>query len=130
MALAISCRLSAAVAREKSAHGESKTKAAEDGGRERTMPCCRSRRRAFAFRPATALWRVSGNTLPHRTLLRDAGGTWNRLDKCWEFTGEDPTAKLAAAIEAAPPPRPQQRRATEPPSRTITAIARGCATGC
>ena len=21
---------------------------------------------------------------------------------CWEFTGEDPTAKLAAAIEAAP----------------------------
>ena len=49
-----------------------------------------------------ALWRVSGNTLPHRTLLRDAGGTWNRLDQCWEFAGEDPTAKLAAAIEATP----------------------------
>jgi len=47
-------------------------------------------------------WRVSGNTLPHRTALRDAGGTWNRLDMCWEFTGEDPTATLAAAIEAAP----------------------------
>jgi len=49
-----------------------------------------------------ALWRVSGNTLPHRTLLRDAGGSWNRLDMCWEFTGEDPTAKLAAALEAVP----------------------------
>ncbi len=48
------------------------------------------------------LWRVNGNTLPHRTVLRDAGGIWNRLDQCWEFTGEDPTAKLAAAIEAPP----------------------------
>ena len=47
-------------------------------------------------------WRVSGNTLPHRALLRDAGGTWNRLDQCWEFTGEDPTAKLAAAIGTTP----------------------------
>ncbi|MCC8431283.1 DNA repair protein RadC [Reyranella aquatilis] len=50
------------------------------------------------------LWRVSGNTLPHRVLLREAGGTWNRLDQCWDFTGEDPTARLAAALEAAPPP--------------------------
>ena len=49
-----------------------------------------------------ALWKVTGNTLAHRTLLRDAGGTWNRLDQCWEFSGDDPTAKLAAALEAAP----------------------------
>jgi len=49
-----------------------------------------------------SLWRVSGNTLPHRTVLRDAGGTWNRLDMCWDFTGENPTARLAAAIDAAP----------------------------
>ena len=48
------------------------------------------------------LWRVSGNTLPHRAALRDAGGAWNRLDMCWEFTGEDPTARLAAVIETAP----------------------------
>jgi DNA repair protein RadC len=48
------------------------------------------------------LWRVSGNTLPHRTMLREAGGTWNRLDQCWEFAGEDPTTRLAAAIEATP----------------------------
>jgi len=51
-----------------------------------------------------ALYRVSGNTLPYRLLLRDAGGTWNRLDQCWEFTGDDPTAKLAAALEATPAP--------------------------
>ena len=49
-----------------------------------------------------SLWRVSGNTLAHKTLLRDAGGTWNRLDQCWEFSGDDPTAKLAAALEAPP----------------------------
>jgi DNA repair protein RadC len=52
---------------------------------------------------ATAgLWRVSGNTLAHRALLRDAGGTWNKLDQCWEFAAEDPTAKLAQALAAAP----------------------------
>jgi DNA repair protein RadC len=48
------------------------------------------------------LWRVSGNTLPHRTLLRDAGGIWNRLDQCWEFAGDDPTPRLRAALAAAP----------------------------
>ena len=35
------------------------------------------------------LWRVSGNTLPHRLLLRDAGGTWNKVEQCWEFSGEE-----------------------------------------
>ena len=49
-----------------------------------------------------SLWRVSGNTLTHRALLRDAGGAWNKLDQCWEFAGEDPTTKLAAALAAGP----------------------------
>jgi DNA repair protein RadC len=49
-----------------------------------------------------SLWRVSGNTLPHRTLLRDAGGAWNRLDQCWEFAGDDPSAKIAAALAVQP----------------------------
>jgi DNA repair protein RadC len=49
-------------------------------------------------------WRVSGNTLPHRQLLREAGGSWNKLDQCWDFTCEDPTAKLAAALAASPAP--------------------------
>jgi DNA repair protein RadC len=47
-------------------------------------------------------WRVSGNTLPHRTMLRAAGGTWNRLDQCWEFAGDDPTPRLTAALDAMP----------------------------
>jgi DNA repair protein RadC len=51
-----------------------------------------------------ALWKVSGNTLAHRALLRDAGGTWNRLDQCWDFAGDDPTERLAAALQAAPAP--------------------------
>jgi len=51
-----------------------------------------------------SLWRVSGNTLPHRALLRDAGGSWNRLDQCWEFAGEDPAPRLKTALEAAPSP--------------------------
>lgn len=51
-----------------------------------------------------SLWRVSGNTLPHRALLRDAGGNWNRLDQCWEFAGEDPAPRLKTALEAAPIP--------------------------
>jgi DNA repair protein RadC len=51
-----------------------------------------------------SLWRVSGNTLAYRSLLRDLGGNWNRLDQCWEFAGEDPTVKLKAALESFPTP--------------------------
>ena len=47
-------------------------------------------------------WRVIGNTLSYRLLLREAGGTWNRLDQCWEFSGDDPTNRLASALEARP----------------------------
>ena len=47
-------------------------------------------------------WRVSGNTLAYRAALRDAGGTWNRLDQCWDFAGDDPSPKLAALIDAMP----------------------------
>ncbi len=62
-----------------------------------------------------ALWRVSGNTLAHRNLLRDAGGTWNRLDQCWEFSGDDPTKKLAAALQAAPAPAGHNSGELAPP---------------
>ena len=64
---------------------------------------------------ADSLWRVSGNTLPHRTLMREAGGTWNRLDQCWEFAGEDPTVRLAAALAAAPPAAGHNSNEAEPP---------------
>ncbi len=52
----------------------------------------------------TDLWKVSGNTLPHRSLLRDAGGAWNKLDQCWEFSGEDPSTRIAAALADQPTP--------------------------
>ena len=64
---------------------------------------------------ADNLWRVSGNTLPHRTLLREAGGNWNRLDQCWDFSGEDPTARLAAALATAPPAPGHNSGEPEPP---------------
>ena len=72
---------------------------------------------------------MSGNTLPHRQAMRDGGGTWNKLDQCWEFSGEDPTAKLAAAIEAAPKPG-HNSRLRRAQARTITAIAAACASAC
>jgi DNA repair protein RadC len=53
-------------------------------------------------RETDELWRVSGNVLPHRTLLREAGGLWNQLEQCWEFPGTDPSPKLAAALKAGP----------------------------
>jgi len=34
--------------------------------------------------------------------LRDGGGSWNKFDQCWEFSGADPTVTLAAALEAQP----------------------------
>jgi len=87
--------------------GRARTKAAEDGaarGEASQDDALLSLLAAgLRLQANDSLWRVSGNTLPHRAALRDAGGTWNRLDMCWEFTGGDPTAKLAAAIEAAPP---------------------------
>ena len=61
------------------------------------------------------LWRVSGNTLPHRALLREAGGSWNKLDQCWEFSGQDPSVKLAAGIAVAPAGHNSGERQAEQP---------------
>jgi DNA repair protein RadC len=81
--------------------GRAKTKAAEDSAAQDDA-LLSLLAAGLRLQANDALWRVSGNTLPHRSLLRDAGGTWNRLDRCWEFTGEDPTTKLAAALAVAP----------------------------
>ncbi|TWT13653.1 JAB domain-containing protein [Reyranella sp. CPCC 100927] len=51
---------------------------------------------------AQPVWRISGNTHHHRTLLRDAGGTWNRLEQAWEFAESDPTPRLVEALAALP----------------------------
>ena len=86
--------------------GRARTKAAEDGATRDEAAEDDALLSLLAaglrLQASDTLWRVSGNTLPHRAALRDSGGTWNRLDMCWEFTGEDPTARLAAALEATP----------------------------
>jgi DNA repair protein RadC len=49
------------------------------------------------------VWRISGNTMEHRSVLRDAGGRWNRMDQCWEFAGDDPSRAIAATLATRPP---------------------------
>lgn len=55
---------------------------------------------ASAASAAGNLWRVSGNTREHRTLLRDAGGRWNPQLQAWEFTDADPSPRIANALQA------------------------------
>src|SRR5262245_10434190 len=107
MALAISCRLSAAVGGKSQGMGRARSATAQpspvttDASDEALLTLIAA---GLRLQSNDALWRVSGNTLPHRSLLRDAGGTWNRLDQCWEFSGNDPTDRLAAALQAQPAP--------------------------
>src|SRR5436190_9989317 len=104
MPCTISCRVSAVVARNRRRMGRAKRMATEPvapaGGDDALLSLLEA---GLRLQAGDSHWRISGNTLPHRALLRDAGGSWNRLDQCWEFAGEDPTAKLAAALAAAPP---------------------------
>ncbi|MGE5150481.1 MAG: RadC family protein [Rhodospirillaceae bacterium] len=92
--------------------GRAKTKAAEDSVQDDALLSLLAA--GLRLQGNDTLWRVSGNTMPHRVLLRDAGGTWNRLDMCWEFAGEDPTARLAAALDAAPATLGHNSAASEP----------------
>jgi len=47
---------------------------------------------------------VTGDTHPHRTLMRELGGRWNRLEEAWVFAGEDPSRLLAERLSASQPP--------------------------
>lgn len=49
-------------------------------------------------------FRVGGDTHPYRKILRDAGGTWDKVRRNWKFAGIDPTPELARALRDAPPP--------------------------
>jgi len=60
-------------------------------------------RAARARETGQPVWRISGNTLSHRTRLRDAGGTWNRVEQAWEFTDSDPTPRLVETLAMQPP---------------------------
>jgi DNA repair protein RadC len=53
-------------------------------------------------RDGAEIWRIGGNTLAHRDALREAGGSWNRIEQVWEFAGDDPTASVARALTAKP----------------------------
>ncbi len=49
------------------------------------------------------LYRISGDTHPHRAALRTAGGEWDKLKKAWHFTGDHhPATKIAEAIGQGP----------------------------
>jgi DNA repair protein RadC len=41
---------------------------------------------------------ITGDTHPHRLLMRELGGKWNRLEEAWLFDGEDPSAVLAQRL--------------------------------
>jgi len=50
---------------------------------------------------------VKGNTHPHRHLLRELGGKWDKLGFGWVFAGADPSVRIAGEIgkeRAARPP--------------------------
>lgn len=44
------------------------------------------------------VWEVTGNTFPHKTLLKDMGGRWYGPKKAWSFYDADPTQKIAEAL--------------------------------
>jgi DNA repair protein RadC len=45
-----------------------------------------------------ASYHIGGNTHPHRLTMRRLGGTWDKLNQVWVFTGDDPSAALVEAI--------------------------------
>jgi len=50
----------------------------------------------------SVLYRITGNTHPHRHGLRAAGGSWNKVKQCWEFTcppdADSPLARIATTL--------------------------------
>ncbi len=49
-----------------------------------------------------SFYRISGDTHPYRTVLRDAGGRWNPKDKVWTFIGPSPAIPIAKRLRAEP----------------------------
>ncbi len=43
-------------------------------------------------------YQVSGDTHPHRQLMRELGGKWNRLEEAWMFEGDDPSPLLVQRL--------------------------------
>jgi DNA repair protein RadC len=50
----------------------------------------------------TRSYAITGETHPHRQLMRELGGKWNRLEEAWIFTGKDPAPALAQRLASLP----------------------------
>jgi DNA repair protein RadC len=62
------------------------------------------RRAGLELQENDAAYLVSGNTFPHRELLKDCGGRWSQRRQGWVFDSPMPIERLAAALptEGAP----------------------------
>lgn len=60
-------------------------------------------------------YEVSGETYPHRALIKALGGKWYRKAQAWTFDREDPTDSLATAIAQKPSALRSRRAGTGAP---------------
>ena len=68
-------------------------------------------------------WWISGDTYPHRDLLRLKGCRWSKKRKAWYFIGAALPAEVQALVDATPNPAPTESEAPiEPMAATPTPI--------
>jgi DNA repair protein RadC len=58
------------------------------------------RRAGLELQESDAAYLVSGNTFPHRELLKGCGGRWSQRRQSWVFDSAMPIGRLAAALPA------------------------------
>ena len=90
------------MARRKNGAGAGEAPSASDDPNLLSLIAAGLHLRPGKARDGAEIWRIGGNTLAHRDALREAGGTWNRIEQVWEFAGDDPTASVARALAARP----------------------------
>ena len=90
------------MARRKNGMGDGEPPSSSDDSNLLSLIAAGLHLRQARTRDGAEIWRIAGNTLAHRETLREAGGTWNRLEQAWEFTGDDPTAAIARTLATKP----------------------------
>ena len=90
------------MARRKNGTGDGEAPSASDDSDLLSLIAAGLHLRPGKARDGAEIWRIGGNTLAHREALREAGGTWNRIEQVWEFAGDDPTASVARALATRP----------------------------
>ena len=118
--------------RELSAHGESERSRGRAGGATTDDDALLSLLAAgLRLQADEALWRVSGNTLPHRTVAARSRRHLEPPRPVLGIRGRGPDGEARRGDRGdAARRRPQQRRPVDRRHRTITAIAADCASGC